>query len=61
MSWYASLNKETDIDLIKNNFPSLFQYFDDKAPKLLRKGVFLYDYMDENWKNKLKKKRITRY
>ena len=61
MSWYASLNKETDIDLIKNNFPSLFQYFDDKALKLLRKGVFLYDYMDENWKNKLKKKRITRY
>ena len=44
--------------MIKNNFPSLFQYFDDKALKLLRKGVFLYDYMDENWKNKLKKKEL---
>ena len=32
------LNKETDIDLIKNKFPSLFQYFDDTALKLLRKG-----------------------
>ena len=25
------LNKETDIALIKNKFPSLFQYFHDKA------------------------------
>ena len=50
------LNKETDIDLIKNKFPSLFQYFDDKAPKLLIKEVHPYDYMDEDWKNKLKEK-----
>ena len=52
------LNKERDIDLIKNKSPSLFQYFDDKALTLLRKGVFLCDYMDENWKNKLKEKEL---
>ena len=52
------LNKETDIDLIKNKFLSLFQYFDDKALKLLRKGVYPYDYMDVNWKNKLKEKEL---
>ena len=50
------LSKETDINLIKNKFLSLFQYFDDKALKLLRKGVYPYDYMDVNWKNKLKEK-----
>ena len=52
------LNKETDINLIKNKFLSLFQYFDDKALKLLRKGVYPYDYMDVNWKNKLKEKEL---
>ena len=36
----------------------MFQYFDDNAQKLLRKGVFPYDYMDENWKNKLKEKEL---
>ena len=41
------LNKEKDIDFIKNKFPSLFQYFDNEALKLLRKGVYPYDYMDE--------------
>ena len=45
------LNKDTDVNSIKNKFPSLFQYFDDRALKLLRKGVFPYDYMDEDWKN----------
>ena len=29
------LNKDTDANSIKNKFPSLFQYFDDKALKLL--------------------------
>ena len=38
------LNKETVINLIKNIFPSLFQYFDDKA---LKKGVYPYNHMDE--------------
>ena len=52
------LSKETDINLIKNKFLSLFQYFDDKALKLLRKGVYPYDYMDVNWKNKLKEKEL---
>ena len=42
------LSKETDIDLIKNKFPSLFQCFDDKALKLLIKGVYPYDYMDKD-------------
>ena len=52
------LNKDKDIDLIKNKLPSLFQYFDDKALKLLRKGVYPYDYMDEDWENKLKEKEL---
>ena len=52
------LSKETDINLIKNKFLSLFQYFDDKALKLLRKGLYPYDYMDVNWKNKLKEKEL---
>ena len=52
------LNKDTDINSIKNKFPFLFQYFDDKALKLLRKGAYPYDYMDENWKNKLKQKEL---
>ena len=52
------LSKETDINLIKNKFLSLFQYFDDNALKLLRKGVYPYDYMDVNWRNKLKEKEL---
>ena len=51
-------NQETDIDLIKNKFLSLFQYFDEKALKLLRKGVYPYDCMDENYKDKLKEKEL---
>ena len=46
------LNKDTDINSIKNKF----QYFNDKSLKLLRKGVYPYDYIDENWENKLKEK-----
>ena len=41
---------------MKSKFSSLFQYFKDDAKKLSRKGVFPYDYMDEDLKNKLKKK-----
>ena len=52
------LNKDTDISSIKNNFPSLFQYFGDETLKLLRKGVYPYDYMDEDWENKLKEKEL---
>ena len=36
----------------------MFQYFDDKAFKLLRKGVNPYDSMAEDWKNKLKEKEL---
>ena len=50
------LNKDTDINSIKKRFPFLFQYFHDKSLKLLRKGVYPYDYIDENWENKLKEK-----
>ena len=50
------LNKDTNINSIKNKFPSLFQYFGDKALKLLGKGVYPYDYMDQYWENKLKEK-----
>ena len=47
-------NKDTNIQSIKSKFSSLFQHFNDKALKLLRKGVYLYGYMDEGWENKLK-------
>ena len=52
------LNKDADINSIKNKFPSLFQYFGDKASKLLRKGVYPYDYMDEDWENISKEKEL---
>ena len=52
------LNKDTDISSTKNNFPSLFQYFGNKTLKLLTKGVYPYDYMDEDWENKLKEKQL---
>ena len=47
-----------DINSLNRKFPLLFQYFGDKALKLLRKGVYPYDYMDEDWKNKLKEKEL---
>ena len=34
------LNKDTNINSMKNKFPSLFQYFGDKALKLLGKGAY---------------------
>ena len=37
---------------MKSKFSSLFQYCKDDAKQLSRKGVFPYDYMDEDWKNK---------
>ena len=52
------LKKDTDINSIKNKPSFFFQYFDDKALKLLRKGVYPCDCMDENWKNKLKEKEL---
>ena len=52
------LNKDTDITSTKNKYPFLFQYFDDKALKLLRTGEYPYDYVDENLKNKLKGKEL---
>ena len=42
------LNKDTNIQSIKTKFSSLFQYFKDDARNLLRKGVYPYDYMDED-------------
>ena len=50
------LNKDTDINSIKTKFPSLFQNFGGKALKLLRKGVYPYDYMHEDWENELEEK-----
>ena len=52
------LNNDTDINSIKNKFPSLCQYFEDKAFNLLRKRVYPYDYMDENWEKRLKEKEL---
>ena len=52
------LNNDTDINSIKNKFPSLCQYFEDKAFKLLRKRVYPYDYMDKNWEKRLKEKEL---
>ena len=51
-------NKDTNIQSIKYKFSSLFQHFNDRAVKLLRKGAFLYDYMDEDWGKKLKEKKL---
>ena len=52
------LNKNSNIESIKAKFSSLFQYFEDDAIKLLRKGVFRYDYMDKDRENKLKEKQL---
>ena len=52
------LNKATNINSIKNKFPSLFLYFDYKAIKLLRKAVYPYDYMNEQWEKKLEEKEL---
>ena len=51
-------NKDTNIQSIKTKLSSLFQHFNDKAVKLLRKSVFPYDYMDEDWENELKQKEL---
>ena len=51
------MNKDTNIQSIKAKFSSLFQHFNDKAVKLLRKGIFPSDYMDEDWENELKEKK----
>ena len=52
------LNKDTNIQSIKTKFSSLFQHFNDKAVKLLRKGIFPNDYMDKDWGNELKEKKL---
>ena len=46
------LNKDTNVQSIKSKFSLLFQNFKYDAMKLLRKGVYTYDYMDEDWENK---------
>ena len=51
-------NKDTGIQSITTKFSSLFQHSKDDAEKLLRKEVFPYDYMDEDWENKLKDKKL---
>ena len=51
-------NKDTNTQSIKTKFSSLFQHFNDKAVKLLRKRVHPYDHMDEDWENKLKQKEL---
>ena len=50
------LNKDSNIQSIKTKSSSLFQYFKDDAIKLLRKGLYPSDSMDEDWENKLKEK-----
>ena len=52
------LNKDTNVQSTKSKFSLLFQTFKDDAMKLLRKGVYPYDYMDEDWENKLKEKEL---
>ena len=55
------LNKDTGINSVKSKFPSLFQYFDYyhyNTLKLLRKRVYPYDNMNENWENKLEEKEL---
>lgn len=51
--------KDTDINSMKNKFPSLFCFFHEKyALRILRKGVCPYDYMDKDWENKLREKEL---
>ena len=50
------LNKDINIP-IKTKSSSIFQHFNDKAVKLLRKVAFHYNYMVEDWENKLKEKK----
>ena len=52
------LNKDTNVQSIKSKFSLLFQNFKYDAMKLLRKGVYTYDYMDEDWENKWKEKEL---
>ena len=52
------LNKDTNIQSSKTKSSSFFQYFKDNAIKLLKKGVYPYDSMDEDWENKLKEKEL---
>ena len=52
------LNKNSNIESIKTKFSSLFQYFKVDAIKLLRKGVFLYDYIHKDRENKLEEKEL---
>ena len=50
--------------MIRNKFSTLFEYYDDKqALKLLRKGVYPYDYMNKDWQKRLKEKELpdTKY
>ena len=49
-----SHNSEETINTLKQNFLSMYQYFGDDFLYLLRKGVFCYEYMDDNWEDKLK-------
>ena len=51
-------NKDTNTQPIKTKFPSLFQHFNDETVKLLRNWVYSYDYIDEDWENKLKQKEL---
>ena len=48
-------NSEEAITTPKKNFLSMYQYFGEDFLYLLRKGVFCYEYMDDNWEDKSKK------
>ena len=52
------LNIDINVQSTKSKFSSSFQNFKDDAMKLLRKGVYPYDYIDEDWENKLKEKEL---
>ena len=52
------LNKDTNTQSIKTKFSSLFSHFNNKAVKLLRQGVFPYNYMNKDWENKLKERKL---
>ena len=51
-------NSKETIKTLKEKFLSMYQYSGDDFLQLLRKGVFCYEYMDDNWGDKWKENKL---